>query len=121
MSDLCFSRPMLRRILDHADLLDRMLERVGVDPAAAVRADRGMAWYEARSRCIGCIREQNCRTWQLGSETAAAAPEFCPNAHFFRRCKNAVGPSSRNRSQVSDGARGSDPIAPHARCQEECP
>jgi len=45
---------MLKQVLDQADLMDRMMEAVGVAAARAARLDRGMAWYEARCRCITC-------------------------------------------------------------------
>lgn len=31
MSDLCHGRPMLDRFFRHAELMDRMMERVGID------------------------------------------------------------------------------------------
>jgi Family of unknown function (DUF6455) len=88
MSDFCYSSPMLDRILRQAELMDRMMERVGVIPAAAARVDRGMAWYEARTRCIACCSERPCRDWLTLSESQAvsAPPEFCHNAEFFRCC-----------------------------------
>ena len=43
VSDLCYSSPMLDRIFRQAELMDRMMERVGVDPMAAARLDAGMA------------------------------------------------------------------------------
>ncbi len=88
MSDFCYSRPMLDRIFRQAELMDRMMERVGVDPAAAARVDRGMAWYEARTRCIACCSDRQCRDWLACSETSAVLepPEFCRNGEFFRRC-----------------------------------
>ena len=54
MSDFCYSRPTLNRIFSHAALMDRMMERAGVDSAGAARIDSGMAWYEARTECIAC-------------------------------------------------------------------
>ena len=88
MSDFCYSRPMLNRIIRQAELMDRMIERAGVDPAAAVRIDRGMGWYEARTRCIACCSERECRDWLARSkaEMSSKPPAFCPNAEFFRRC-----------------------------------
>jgi hypothetical protein len=67
MSDFCYSRSMFDRVFRQAELMDRMMERVGVNAAAAVRVDKGMAWYEA----------------QAFSEV----PEFCHNAEFFRCCR----------------------------------
>ena len=88
MSDFCYSSPMLDRIFRQAELMDRMMERVGVNPAAAARLERGTAWYEARTSCIACCSERQCRDWLTLSETQAvsAPPEFCHNAAFFRRC-----------------------------------
>jgi hypothetical protein len=89
MSDFCYSRPILDRIILQTELMDRMMERVGVNPAVAARVDRGMAWYEARTRCIACCRERQCRDWLTPSETKAvlAPPEFCHNAAFFHSCR----------------------------------
>jgi Family of unknown function (DUF6455) len=56
-----------------------------------VRIDRGMAWYEARSRCIACADQQKCRSWLARSRTGKSysPPEFCPNAAFFRLARQA--------------------------------
>ena len=54
MSDFCYSRPMLNRVLQQAELMDRMMERLGLDLAAAARLENGTVWYEARTRCIAC-------------------------------------------------------------------
>jgi hypothetical protein len=84
MGDFCYSRPMLERIFRHAELLDRMLERLGIDAVAAARLDGGMARYEARTKCIGCCRERQCSEW-LARSAPGEWPEFCCNAEFFRR------------------------------------
>ena len=63
MSDFCYGRPMLNRIFRQAELMDRVMERVGVDLPVAARLDRGMAWYEARTKCIACCNERQCRAW----------------------------------------------------------
>jgi hypothetical protein len=90
MSDLLFSRPMLRRILSQAELMDRMLQRLGVDEAALARLDGGMGLYEARTRCLACRRERECRAWLEGETTPADPSEFCPNAAFFGRCRQVA-------------------------------
>ena len=51
MSDFCLTRPMLARVLRQADLLDQVMQRLGVDPVAAARVDNGIAFYEARTKC----------------------------------------------------------------------
>ena len=44
MSDLCFSWPMLKHVLSQTELMDQMMSRLGVNPAVAVRIDRGAAF-----------------------------------------------------------------------------
>lgn len=85
MTDFCYSRPMMQRVLRAAELMDRMMQCVGVEPARAARLDKGMAWFEARSRCIACVHEQRCRDWIAGRDgtTVSAPPAFCQNAQFF--------------------------------------
>ncbi len=94
MSDFCYRAPMLQRVLRQAEQMDGMLQRVGIDRVRAVRMDKGMAWYEARLRCIACIHDEQCRGWMaehLGQASSAPPPAFCPNAEFFRLCKLSGG------------------------------
>jgi hypothetical protein len=86
-----YSRPMLKRVLHQADLMDRVREAIGVSPTRAARIDRGMAWYEARSRCIDCLDDRKCRAWVVGLDgKAARLPAFCRNAEFFRLAKQSA-------------------------------
>jgi len=83
MSDFCYSGPMLNRVLQQAELMDRMIARLGVAPAAAARLEKGMARYEARSHCIACHNESK---WpRAHAEPADEPPGFCGNFAFFRR------------------------------------
>ena len=86
MSDFCYSGPMLKQVLDQADLMDRMMEAVGVAAERAARLDRGMAWYEARCRCITCPDDGKCRAWLAGLVVGQTSrpPTFCRNTEFFR-------------------------------------
>jgi hypothetical protein len=89
MGDFCLDRPMLRRVFRQVALMDRMMERVGVDRGAAARDGEGTAWYEARTRCIACCHEKQCRDW-LARAPATSHPEppaFCHNADFLERCR----------------------------------
>ena len=85
MSDYCYSFPVFRRVLDRADLMDRVMARVGTDRLHAMRADEGVAWYEARSRCIACTADNRCRTWLDAQPDSSgnSPPPFCPNAAFL--------------------------------------
>ena len=88
MSDLCYGWPVYNRIFRQAELMDRMMEHVGANQSVAVRLENGMAWYEARTRCIDGAHERQCRNWlELGSNASRAKPDFCPNARFFQSCQ----------------------------------
>lgn len=89
MSDFCYSWPMFNRIFRQVDLMDRMMEAVGVSPATAARVDKGEAWYEARTNCISCCHECECRNWLECSEGLPLPPNFCPNVGFLQRCTEA--------------------------------
>lgn len=86
MSDFCYGWPALNRIFRQAELMDRMIERIGVEPIVAVRIDQRTAWYEARTKCVDCASEQTCRRWLDCASVGSPPPHFCPNADFFRRC-----------------------------------
>lgn len=90
MGDFCYSRPMLDHVLAQADLMDRMIDRVGVNPAVVARLDRGMTWYAARTRCIECSHSRECRAWVDGTAAGTAPPDFCPNGRLFESCQSEV-------------------------------
>jgi hypothetical protein len=91
MTDFCLSRPMLDRVFRQAELMDRVIERVGVNPAVAARVDRGVAFYEARTKCISCHLEQECRKWLARPMQRSSPADFCPNAEFLRYCRKKKG------------------------------
>lgn len=77
--------PLLRRVFERAHQLDRMMAAVSVDPVAAARKHEGAAFAAARRACINCPNGGRCEAWLASSgEQPGAAPEFCPNARFFR-------------------------------------
>ena len=73
----------------HPDLMERMMQHMSVSPLAAARVDGGMAWYEARTKCIFCRRENECADWLEGSEGIGNPRQFCPNVEFFEQCAPA--------------------------------
>ena len=103
MSDFCYSRPMLHRVLQQAELMDRMMQRLGVDLATAARLENGMAWYEARCQCIACHSERQCQEWlkRAPAVPSDGPPEFCGNSVFFRRCE----PSAPDPLTLDGGAQ----------------
>ena len=93
MGDFCYGGPMLDRVLQQAELMDRMIESVGVNLVALARRDRGMAWYEGRSRCIDCHHSRECGDWleRQPSQPTPLPPEFCVNGDLFRACLSKDG------------------------------
>ena len=73
----------LEQIRRREELMDRVMEKCGVDALRAVRAQNGDAFFAARAECLACTHEVDCRNWC--SETSDRLPPiFCPNADFFR-------------------------------------
>jgi len=119
MSDFCYSWPMFNRIFHQAELMDRMMELVGVNPGSAARIDRGVVWYEARTNCIACAHEHECRNWLECSEGLPVPPDFCPNVEFFQQCAETA-PAAPGVSQCDCLARDGKPVraggyGPHDR------
>ena len=100
MSGLSSHQPTLIRYLHCPELMDRMMERVGVNPAEAACVDGGLAWLEARTKCIFCRHVGTCCNWLEGSDTRTTPTDFCPTSEFFRSCAEH---SSASTDVSSDG------------------
>ena len=77
---------ILDRKSRHPDLMERMMQYMRVSPFAAARVDGGMAWSEARTKCIFCQREDECTHWLENPKGSGDPRQFCPNVRFFRQC-----------------------------------
>ena len=90
-------------------LMDRMMQVRGVDLPAALRADGGLAFIEARAKCRYCLHEEACRRW-LTIRAWRRSPDFCPNAARFSclaRARNeGVSPDERTRERSLASRRG---------------
>jgi Family of unknown function (DUF6455) len=86
MHDLCYSR----RVLRQTGLMDHMMERLRVNPVFAAGIDGGLAWHEARTKCIFCPNVERCHDWLEGSEPLPSPGAFCPNTEFFRDCYSEI-------------------------------
>ena len=104
MRNFSYSWPMHSRVFRQAELMDRMMARVGVNPAVAARVDQGAAWFEARTNCISSCHEHVCRNWLERSERLSMPPDFCPNAEFFRSCldRSSIDVSTMPRQSSND-------------------
>ncbi len=81
MTIVRYGSSILGRNSPHPKLMQRMMERMAVNAITAMRMDGGMAWCEARTKCIFCRYEEECRHWLDGSEREP--PDFCPIVEFF--------------------------------------
>jgi len=77
--------PMFNQVRHRQELMDHMMETLGVDVLTAVRLDHGQAFVNARTRCRDCLHESECRNWLDLPQGLPSLPDFCPNARFFRR------------------------------------
>jgi len=75
--------PTLEEARQRQDLMDWMMQIRGVDVLTALGVDGGLAFIEARAKCRYCLDEGVCRQWLAAPRMA---PDFCPNAAFFRSC-----------------------------------
>ena len=98
MSDFGYRWQILNQTSRQPELMDRMMERMLVNLIVAGRIDGGMAWYEARTKCIFCRHDGQCRNWLEGSDALAGLTDFCPNVEFFRRCAET---NASNRSAAT--------------------
>jgi hypothetical protein len=81
--------PAFQKVRHHQELMERMMQTSGVDAYTAARIDGGLALFEACTKCRYCLHEEACRLW-LALDELRPPPDFCPNAGFFRSCRNLV-------------------------------
>jgi hypothetical protein len=86
--------PVFHQVYRRQALMDSVMETTAVDLVAAVRAERGQAFFAARSKCRLCPHEQECREWVATARPGRPAPEFCPNSQFFDACRTKKVPLS---------------------------
>ena len=78
--------PMFHRVWRRAELTDRMIGELRVDPIVAARLDKGDAYREACTNCLTCSGASECRNWLDAPERLPLPPDFCPNTRYFERC-----------------------------------
>jgi hypothetical protein len=67
--------------------MHEMMARLDVDPGVLVRLKGGMAYSEARARCLFCGTSDKCLRWLDEQNRAMKDPSFCPNLPLFQVCK----------------------------------
>jgi uncharacterized protein DUF6455 len=87
VESVIMSWPMFARVERQSRRLDEMIEQLEINPAAAARRAGGLAFAQARSRCLMCTHAHLCRFWLDQAGTAPQTPEFCPNAAYLEACR----------------------------------
>jgi hypothetical protein len=95
MSDFCYSVSVLDRVIAQAERMDNMMGAIGVNRLIAIRCENSASWYEARTRCIDCAVERQCKSWidDTASDQPRDPPPFCPNTAFFLACREEASDS----------------------------
>ena len=84
--------PMFLRVWRRATLIDRVIDKLGLDLVAAVRLDKGDAYREACANCQTCSVVRACRHLLDSVEPTSVSLGNCPNLQYYERC----GRSSRS-------------------------
>jgi len=74
--------PTKEQLRRRYELMDRMMQRHGVDAKTARRVDGGLGFLEARAKCRYCLHEEECVRW-LTTMAPWSSPDFCPNKALF--------------------------------------
>lgn len=93
--------PLIAAAGDRHDQLDKMLDRLDIDPARLpVESLRDMAWT-----CMNCRGKRRCRQW-LSDSNGPDFHSFCPNA---AELDDAL---SRQHPELASSPRGASPAGP---------
>ena len=100
MRDLGYTDFVARQV----ELMTQMIELLDVDRAVAAAVDGGLAWHEARTKCIFCSNARRCSAWLGGADLVGNPSEFCPNIAFFCDCRPR-GPLLTNSCAATTSAK----------------
>ena len=81
---------LYRRMMRQADLMEEMIDTVGLRDALHERPDHANVLRRATNRCMTCAEPGACRQWLTGHDSADEAPAYCRNHDLFERLKHDV-------------------------------
>ena len=87
MSDKNSRWPICRQVEQRERRTERMIERLGVEPAALVRLRQGDVYADVRQACFECRNSDRCRLWLEMVDPQTSEPDFCPNLKTFVDCR----------------------------------
>lgn len=79
----------ISRIDRHADLFNKMTEKLGVREDLAEMDNVGPVYRRAAMRCLSCANAGDCGNWLDKRNEPEDAPAYCRNRGLFARLKAA--------------------------------
>ncbi|MCY6380903.1 DUF6455 family protein [Hoeflea prorocentri] len=79
----------ISRIDRHADLFNKMTEKLGVREDLADMNNVGPVSRRAALRCLSCANADDCENWLDKRTEPEEAPSYCRNRGLFARLKAA--------------------------------
>jgi hypothetical protein len=95
VGDFCYSRPMLKRVLDQAELMDRVMEAVGIEAVRAARLDSGPGMRRARAASLASM------TGNVGPGSRTSAAVKRPGRRRLSK-RGVSSPGASIKTTVSD-------------------
>lgn len=74
---------LLDRISNRADLMERMMRKLGVREAVTQMPDAPSVMRNATIRCVSCSHSKECASWLDAATVPAHAPGYCRNRELF--------------------------------------
>lgn len=76
---------IFRRLSRQADLMDAMMNKLGVSEQMRQLPDRAAVLRRATNRCLACDQPDACREWLTHETHREKAPSYCRNYDLFAR------------------------------------
>lgn len=78
------------RMFSHMDLMDRMMNTLGVTARIKTIPGAASVLRRATTRCIGCNSTEACGAFLDSHASADEAPAYCRNHDLFERLKRQI-------------------------------
>lgn len=82
------------RMIRRADLMDAMMDKLGVADDMQRLPDSAGVLRRAAGRCLTCDQPDACHQWLDHQTDPDSAPDFCRNRDLFARVMSGMGTGS---------------------------
>lgn len=73
------------RLTNRADLMDDMMDKLGVSEEMHQMPDHAGVLRRAANRCLSCEKPDSCQQWLNTEISPSEPPYFCKNHDLFQR------------------------------------